>query len=299
MQIVTYGILLFIVLAVASFGGMFSERSGIVNIAINGMMIGGGLVYWLLSMKVDLSPWYSQVGAYLLVGMSGFITGGLFGFAAIKLKADHVIAGTAINMLLAGISLFLVSYYGTTKQLLPQEMAGASNLKTEFKSIFGVILFLGITLLLIGWVWISFTPWGMRLKASGENPQALDSQGINVIKTRYIGLMISSFLGSIAGAMFIQINGTFRGNVGGLGYVALAILIAGQWNPLIIVGASVAFGLLYSLGTNIAVYEKALSDIQPLVKTLPFVLALGTLVLTSKNSRAPKAAGVAYDKSKR
>ena len=139
----------------------------------------------------------------------------------------------------------------------------------------------------------------MRLKAAGENPQALDSQGISVTKTRYIGLLISGGLGALAGAMFIQLQQQFTGGVSGLGFVALAILIAGQWNIFYISISAFVFGMLYSVGTNLSAYFIDLDSIQPLIQATPFILALVVLIITSKKSLAPAAVGIAYDKSKR
>jgi len=302
MIILTTGIILSFILMIGSFAGMFSEKSGIVNIAINGMMIGGAVIYWILSKGLDLSSGGMQIVAYLISFISGMFIGALFGFATITLKANQVIAGTAMNLLFAAIGAFLYIYFdGSTTSLLSQQPAVITSNRFDFTFIFGVIMLISIIVFIVSFIFMKYTPWGNRLRAAGENPSALDSQGISVTKTRYVGVLVSGALASLAGAMYVQTIGSYNGTVAGLGFVALAILIAGQWNPIYILIASFVFGLLYSTGINLtAVYNiKSLTTIEPLLQAIPFILSLVTLVITSKRSRAPKAAGVPYDKSKR
>lgn len=302
MIIVTFGILLAIVLAVGATSGLFAEKSGTVNIAINGMMIGGGLIYWMLTKEFEMKGWMQLVG-YIISILGGIVIGGIFALATITLRANQVIAGTAMNLLFGGIGLFIWKYKGGTNtqslNYTQLRFGGESTSTSDFTYIFGLILILGIMIILISFLWLKFTPWGLRLKSAGENPQALDSQGISVTKTRYVGLLISGGLGALAGAMFVQLQQQFTGGAAGLGFVALAILIAGQWNIFYISISAFVFGMLYSVGTNLSAYFIELDTIQPLIQTTPFILALIVLVLTSKKSLAPAAVGVAYDKSKR
>ena len=300
MQILTIGIVLGLILMVAALSGMFSEKAGIVNIAINGMMIGGALIFWLVQQKMNIESTGMQIVGYLIAMTGGLVIGAIFGFATITLKANQVIAGTAMNLLFAAIGLFLYKYMGAQKVALIDGKSGAlSEVPTDFKYIFGIVMLISLVVFIISYVWIKFTPWGLRLSAAGENPQALDSQGISVKKTRYYGVLISGVLASLAGAMYIKTVGIFHGNVAGLGFVSLAILIAGQWNPIYIFISAFSFGLLYSTGLKITAYDKSLSSVQSLIQMLPFVLSLSALIITSKRSRSPKAAGVPYDKSKR
>ncbi|WKX02255.1 ABC transporter permease [Candidatus Mycoplasma mahonii] len=302
MIIITTGILLAVVLSIAATAGMFSEKSGTVNIAINGMMVGGALVYWLLSKSFDLKGPMQIVG-YLIAMLSGIIIGGLFGFATITLKANQIIAGTAMNLLFGALGLFMWKYKGGTisspMNFVQWRVGGEKYLTSDFNYVFGLILLIGILVTCFSWAWLKLTPWGLRFKAAGENPQALDSQGINVVKTRYYGVLISGVLATLAGAMYAQVNKQFDGNVAGLGFIALALMIAGQWNVIYIFVAAFAFGMLYSVGQNIAVYQKSMQTYQALIQIIPFIISIGILVATSKKSRAPKAAGVAYDKGKR
>lgn len=303
MIIITTGIVLSLILMIGALSGLFSEKAGIVNIAINGMMIGGAIIYWVMSKNYDLSSWGMQIVGYLTAFIGGIAIGLLFGFATITLKANQVIAGTAMNLLFAAIGAFLYIYLdGPSTSLLKQAPAAIGKTQLDFTYIFGVILILATIIFVVTFVFMKFTPWGLRLKAAGENPSALDSQGISVSRTRYVGVMISGALAATAGAMYIQTLGSYGGNVAGLGFVSLAILIAGQWSPLYILISAFGFGILYSAGINLSVlypHSESIQTYRPLMQAAPFILALVALVVTSKRSQAPKAAGIAYDKSKR
>lgn len=292
-------IILFIVLMFASLSGLFAERSGTVNIGINGMMLVGSLSYWFIQKAIPSEHGLFQI-VYLLISiLSGVITGLLFSFAAISLKANQIISGTAVNMIAAAISMLLLGNVTASDRLILKPEWAVSTDSSKLNHIFSLPVFLGIIVLIIAFISLKYTAWGLRLKTAGENPHALDSKGISVIKTRYIGIIISGILASIGGAIFVQERAVFSGNVQGLGFVGLTILIAGQWKIHWMLLAAITFASIFSVANNLQIIKPSLSEIKPLMQTIPFVLSLAFLVIFSKKSLAPAASGVAYDKTKR
>ena len=293
-------IILFLILMFASLSGLFAERSGTVNIGINGMMLVGALTYWIFQKAFPSKQGATQILYFLIAMLSGIFTGLIFSFSAISLKANQIISGTAINMLAASISLFLIgTVTGPEKLIPPQSEWVFTTDSSKLGHIISLPVFLGILILLISFISLKYTAWGLRLKAAGENPHALDSKGISVIKTRYVGIIISGMLASIGGAIFVQEQGVFDGNVQGLGFVGLTILIAGQWRIHWMLLASIIFASIFTIADNLQIINASLSEIKPLMQTIPFVLSIAFLILFSKRSLGPAAAGVAYDKTKR
>ena len=292
-------IILFIVLMLASLSGLFAERSGTVNIGINGMMLVGSLTYWLIQRAFPGNNSLFQVLYLLIAILSGVLTGLIFSFAAISLKANQIIAGTAINMVASAISLFILGRTTGSEKMISSPEIVLSTDSTKLSNLISLPLLFGVLILIISFVALKYTAWGLRLKAAGENPQALDSKGISVIRTRYIGIIISGMLASFGGIIFVLNRGVFSGNVQGLGFVGLTILIAGQWKIQWMLLASLVFSAIFTVADKLQTIQSSLSRIKPLMQTIPFLLSLLFLVLFSKRSLAPAAAGVAYDKTKR
>ncbi|MBR4992768.1 MAG: ABC transporter permease [Lachnospiraceae bacterium] len=335
--------LLFMVpLMIVALAGVFAERSGIINLALEGIMIFGafiGVLFVRIMQEKEVfeaakaaGKWGSlqlfEILAMLVAGLAGAIFSLLLAFAAINLKADQTIGGTALNMLAPALVLFLVRIMVNQNTLMMAKGDAASWFMIK-KSTFGIdkktdIGFLGETLInkvylatyiciliyVILAVILYKTRFGLRLRSCGENPQAADSLGINVVKMRYIGVVISGFLAGMGGFVYAltSSNCSANGDVAGFGFLALAVMIFGNWKPLNIAGGALLFGLFKCIAACYStldingdgVFWLAEIGISTHVyRLLPYVITLLVLAFTSKQSRAPKAEGIPYDKGKR
>ena len=329
-------------LMIVALAGVFAERSGIINLALEGIMIFGAFIGVLFvrnmqSMQAIANAyankqWLTLQGLELLAMLVAAALGALFSlllsFASINLKADQTIGGTALNLMAPALVLFLIRILANqnTLQMATGDAASWFMLK---KSTFGIpknqdIGFLGetflnkvylatyvcILLFIILSVILYKTRFGLRLRACGENPQAADSLGINVYKMRYAGTTISGALAGMGGFVYAltTTNCTANGDVAGFGFLALAVMIFGNWTPLNIAGASLLFGLFKCIAAAYSsldlngdgVYLLAQLGISShLYRMLPYLVTLVVLAFTSKKSRAPKAEGIPYDKGPR
>lgn len=304
-------------LSLVAFGGMFSERSGIVNIALEGLMLFGafGAMLFISMNQIagsTMSPQLMYILAMLIASATGVAASLLHAFASINMKADQVISGTAINMLAPALIITLartwqesglqqVTVYDAFKFDVPLLKDIPILGELLFQNVY-ISTYIGIVLLIILAIILNKTSFGLRLRACGENPQAADSSGINVYKYRYAGVIISGALAGVGGFLAIIVTSpTLDGTVNGYGFLALAILIFGQWKPSKIVIAAVFFAILRTLS---AVYDSvgflnSLGLPGDVYRMLPYIVTLVVLAFTSKRSRAPKAAGVVYDKGLR
>lgn len=267
---------------------------------------------------ITTCPQLATAAAVLVSAFAGMVYALLLAFASIRLKADQTIGGTALNMLAPAFAIVLtwaVQGQGQTTILIPtwvritQESVGLA-LPEGFWSTF---LFksmylttpLSLALLLLSWLLLYKTRLGLRLRSCGEHPQAADSVGINVYRMRYIGVVISGFLGGIGGIAFTVAAGSgFQSGVAGYGFLALAVMIFGNWKPLPILGASLFFALFKIIGSYSGSIPwlpdlSGLKSAEYIYLMLPYIVTMIVLVLTSKKSRAPKAEGVPYDKGAR
>lgn len=302
--LVKYTLLYGIVLMLVALGGMFSEHSGVINIALEGIMVIGGLGGVLaVAMLPNTLPAFAIVAISIAVAaLSGMVFSLLLAFASIHLKADQTIGGTALNMLATAISIILAKNFNgsTSSKIDYTNNAFLFNIGGLELSVF---VPLGIVLLIISYVVMYKTRFGLRLRACGEHPQAADSVGINVYKMRYSGVLISGFLGGIGGLAYIIPSvqtWNFEVGVAGTGFLALAVMIFGQWKPVHIFGAAMFFAVFKSLA-NIA-DATVLSQLgwsSNIYNMMPFIASMVILAFTSKNSMAPKAEGVPYDKGSR
>lgn len=300
-----YTLLYTVVLMLVALGGMFSERSGIINIALEGIMVIGGLIGVI---AVKLMPAGAGVLSVVLVSVlaaaiAGMLYAALLAFASINLNADQTIGGTALNMLATALAMVIAKGFN-----------GSASAKLDYNNRpfvydFGgltvnAFLFIGVALLLLSYFVLYKTRLGLRLRACGEHPQAADSVGVNVYKMRYIGVLISGALGGIGGMAYIippVSSWNFEVGVSGAGYLALAVMIFGQWKPFRIFFAAVFFALFKSLA-NIASSIPLMVELgwtQNMYNMIPFIASMIILAFTSKKSRAPKAEGVPYDKGSR
>ena len=329
-------------LMIVALAGVFAERSGIINLALEGIMIFGAFIGVLFVRSVQTMPifmnafrsgnWLTLQGLELLAMLTAALMGALssllLSFASINLKANQTIGGTALNLMAPALVLFLVRILANqnTLQMATGDAASWFMLK---KSTFGIpknadIGFLGETFLnkvylatylcILLFVVLSIllykTRFGLRLRSCGENPQAADSLGINVYRMRYAGTTISGALAGMGGFVYAltTTNCTANGDVAGFGFLALAVMIFGNWKPLNIAGASLLFGLFKCIAAAYAsidingdgVFALAQLGISShLYRMLPYLVTLVVLAFTSKKSRAPKAEGIPYDKGSR
>ncbi len=301
-------------LTLVAFGGLYSERSGIVNIALEGIMVFGAFIgiYFMVSMQSagHDGQWLYFV-SILVAGVAGLLFSLIHAFASINMKANQVISGTALNLLAPAIALFFIKMiYGGEDIIfkdgyLVQSMGFLSDIPVLGEILFTksyMSTFYAVIFLLIAGVVLYKTKFGLRLRACGEHPHAADAAGINVSKMRYYGVGISGLLAGMGGIiMIVPIDVAFRGTASGYGFLALAVLISGQWKPMRIIIIAMFFGFMLNLS---GAYDKIniLSQMDlpdKVYSMLPFFMTLLLLAFTSKNSQAPRAAGEPYDPGKR
>lgn len=329
-------------LMIVALAGVFAERSGIINLALEGIMIFGAFIGVLFVRNMQSIPFFAEAAANkqwltlqmleLLTMLVAAIMGGVFSlllsFASVNLKADQTIGGTALNLMAPALVLFLIRILANQNTLTMATGDAASWFMIK-KSTFGIdkktdLGFLGETFInkvylatyvcIILFIVLSIilykTRFGLRLRSCGENPQAADSLGINVYRMRYAGTTISGALAGMGGFVYAltTTNCTANGDVAGFGFLALAVMIFGNWKPGNIAAASLVFGLFKCIAAAYAsidingdgVYLLAQLGISShLYRMLPYLVTLIVLAFTSGKSRAPKAEGVPYDKGSR
>jgi general nucleoside transport system permease protein len=290
-------------LLLAALGGMFSERSGVVNIALEGIILFGALAAALVTYYVELpvitrTPgaivWYAPWLGVLAAMVVGAGVGWVHAVVSIRYKADQIISGVAINLMAIGVpAVVLTGLFGnsatsaTIANRLPRWGEGAFQ--------FSPLVYLAFLLVPITWFVLFRTPFGLRLRAVGEHPEAADSVGISVARMRYAGVMLSGVLAGLGGA-YLSIGG-FNQFItemsGGRGFIALAALIFGKWHPLGVLGATLLFGAFQALETQLGGGQLLPPTV---VQSLPFILTM--LVLAGFVGRAipPKAIGKPFEK---
>ena len=303
--LIKYTLLYGIVLMLVALGGMFSEHSGIINIALEGIMVIGGVagVLTLTMLPASLPSWLIVVIAVVVAALAGVIYSLLLAFASINLKADQTIGGTALNLLATAVAVVIAKNFsdsGSAKLNYSNKPFLFSIGKLELS----IFVPLGIILLIISYIVLYKTRFGLRLRACGEHPQAADSVGINVYKMRYAGVMISGALGAIGGLAYIVPpvqTWNFEVGVAGAGFLAMAVMIFGQWKPTRIALAAILFGFFRALGNVYSGFDvlQALNLPSSVYNMLPYIISLVVLAFTSQKSRAPKAEGIPYDKGQR
>lgn len=300
-------------LLLVALGGMFSERSGVVNIALEGIMIIGAFtgIFFISRFGNLFSPTTTLFIAIIISALSGLIFSLLHAYASINMSADQVISGTALNIFAPAFAIYV-----TRAIQVVQQISFVNNFRIESVPILGnipiignllfknayITTYLGFIILALSWFALYKTRFGLRLRSCGEHPQAADSVGINVYKMRYFGVAISGALAGIGGLVFVIPTSTnFNATVAGYGFLALAVLIFGQWKPIRILYAAFFFGLMKTLASAYSGIP-ILSNLpisNSVYKMIPYITTIIVLAFTSKNSQAPKASGLPYDKSVR
>lgn len=304
-------------LLLVALGGMFSERSGVINIALEGIMLIGAFIGTLCVSFVQgsgMSPQMILLIAMVVAAVAGVIYALFLGIAAIHLKADQTISGTALNMLAPAIMLlvckmaFMSDGVTTNVAFYIQKIPVLGDIPLIGELFFQktyLTVILGILLLVISTIIFYKTKFGLRLRACGEHPQAADSVGINVYKMRYAGVILSGIFGGIGGFFYAVsiMDGNSNGHTGvaGFGFLALAVMIFGQWKPLSIALAALFFAFLRTIAYSVPLipFLANLGMDNAIYKMLPYIATMVILAFTSKKSRAPRAEGIPYDKGQR
>lgn len=300
-------------LLIVALGGMFSERSGVVNVALEGIMTIGAFcsILFIYLFQNTLSGQLLLILAILVAAVSGMVFSLLHAFASVNMKADQVISGTALNMFAPALAIFVarmifgvqqISFVNTFRITEVPLLSKIPVIGDMFFKNAYITTYIGIAILVVATIVLYKTRFGLRLRACGEHPQAADSMGINVYKTRYAGVLISGALGGIGGLVFVVPTSTnFNATVAGYGFLALAVLIFGQWNPMRILYASIFFGFMKAIAAAYSgiPFLAGLNIPSNVYKMVPYIATLIVLAFTSKKSQAPRASGVPYDKGAR
>ena len=299
------------VLILVALGGCFSERSGVINLGLEGIMVMGALGGALAMKYMAGMPGVVIVLATILISaLFGLIYSLLLAVACINFKADQTIIGTALNLLGTAAATVIVKAVNTAAN--PDDVSSNVQYIASKKSLivnlggfeFNWFMLVAFLLLVISYILLYKTRFGLRLMACGEHPQAADSVGINVYKMRYAGVMISGVLGGLGGIVYITAGVSewkFENGVAGFGFLALAVMIFGQWKPIRIALAALLFGMFRALSNVYSGFDflTALNIPSTVYNMMPYIISLLVLTFTSKNSKAPKAEGIPYDKGQR
>lgn len=303
-------------LLIVALGGLMSEKSGVTNIALEGLMLLGAFVgIWVIrELQNAANPLPMQL-IYFIGIVVGGIVGGLFAMthavASIKFNADQIISATALNLFAPAFAIYTArSIQGA------QQIRFAAAFRIEKVPLLGDIpligelffqktylsFFLAIGILAFIWILLYKTKAGLRIRAVGENPQAADAQGINIYKVRYLSVMASGILAGIGGVIFVvTTSASFDATVAGMGFLAIAVLIFGNWHPGRILLSAIVFGFFRTVASAYSSVDflRNLNLPREFYQMTPFVITLIVLAITSRNSRSPKALGEIYEMGKR
>ena len=300
------------VLILVALGGCFAEHSGVVNLGLEGIMVMGALG-GALTLKYLPQTLPALVIVLLVIVAStvcGVLYSTLLGFASINFKADQTLVGTAMNMLAAALATVIVKSINMAEN--PDDVSSTVRYVANKKALivnigsfqFNYFMLVALIALILAYIVLYKTRFGLRLMACGEHPQAADSVGINVYKMRWAGVLISGMLGGIGGIVYITAGVSewkFEVGVAGFGFLALAVMIFGQWKPINIGLAALLFGFFRALSNVYSGFDflAALNIPGTVYNMMPYIISLIVLAFTSSNSRAPKAEGIPYDKGSR
>ncbi|WP_075980865.1 ABC transporter permease [Bacillus massilinigeriensis] len=299
-------------LVFTALGGVFSERSGVINIGLEGLMIFGAFVAIVFNLTFadtlgDSTKWVALLVAAIIAGAFSLI----HAVASISFRADQTVSGIAINFLALGLSIFLVKkWYGKgqtdviTDRFYKTDVPILSDIPIIGRLLFSNVYytsFIAIGVAILGWYILYKTAFGLRLRSVGEHPMAADTMGVNVYKMRYLAVVISGFLGGLGGAVYAEtITMNFgHATISGQGFMAMAAMIFGKWHPIGALGAALFFGFAQSLsivGSSVP-FLKDVPDVY--LNIAPYVLTILALAGFIGRAEAPKADGVPYIKGQR
>ena len=309
--LIQYTIVFTSVLLLVALGGCFSEHSGVINIGLEGIMVfgalGGALV--MSSIPAGTSAFLIVLLTILAAMAMGMLYSLLLAVAAVNFKADQTLVGTAMNLLGTAAATVIVKAINTSvNPNNPSSPLQYIGTKKAFLLVdgyeFNWFMPLALCLLILSYVLLYKTRFGLRLMSCGEHPQASASVGINVFRMRYAGVMISGLLGGLGGLVYITAGVSewkFENGVAGFGFLALAVMIFGGWKPFRIALAALLFGFFRALSNVYTGFDllKQLNLPSNVYNMLPYIISLLVLIFFSKNNAAPKAEGVPYDQGSR
>jgi len=278
---------------IAATGGMICERSGVVNIALEGLMSIGAMTAAVIHVLLESKTGFSIPLALFLSALSGCLFSLIHAFASITLKADQVVSGTGINLLANGLTIFVCQLVFRMDRSMNYRM----GMRSGFFGIYPTV-WIALAILAVSWFALYKRPWGLRLRAAGEYPQAASAAGADVIKIRYAAVLISGLLAGLAGGCIVltqDIQFTVS-TINGKGFIALAAVSFGRWMPLGILGSSFLFGVSSSLAVNIINIKSLHKLPSEVFSMMPYLITLLTLVIFSGKDHAPRAAGQPYDR---
>jgi simple sugar transport system permease protein len=270
-------------LIIAGIGGMFSERSGVINIALEGMMLLGAFFGVVITYYVG-SPWLGILGAMAVGGLLGVV----HGIVSIRYKANQVVSGTAINILAGGLTIYILrvlfNVAGTTPAVTKLPTWGP----------FSPIVFLALLLVVLSHIILFYTPLGLRIRSVGEHPKAADTVGINVYGIRYLCVIISGCLAGLAGAYLSlgELDVFVKNMTAGRGFIALAAMIFGKWTPIGTFGASILFGFADALQMRL----QGIGIPSQFIQMIPYIFTMVALVGVIGRAVPPGALGEPYEK---
>ncbi|MGB9178115.1 MAG: ABC transporter permease [Pyrinomonadaceae bacterium] len=276
-------------LVLAALGGLYSERSGVINIALEGLMLAGAFTAAAVTHYAN-NPWLG-----LLAGIcAGVLLASIHAVLCIRFRADQVVTGAGINILMIGLPAFLSGALflssGSTPQIPKEQLIPVTPIIIAF------------TLVLVTWYVLYRTPFGLRLRAVGENPEAADAAGVSVKRIRYTGVLISGALAAIGGAyLSIGQSSLFTRNMtSGRGFIALAALIFGKWRPVQTMLACLLFGFTEAIAIQLQGVKLPSGEEIPnqFIQIIPYLLTIIVLAGFIGHSRAPRALGLPYQKEK-
>lgn len=306
-------VIFFVPLMIVAIGDLICERSGVLNMGLEGIMVFGAFcgIIFIRVVQDSMPSGLCMMLAILVSMISGMLLSALHAFAAIHLKAEQTISCTAINTFATAFGLFFGRILTGSEKVIFKNTFRIDKVPVLGDlPVIGPILFqkcyittfLGIALLLLATFFLYKTRLGLRMRSCGENPQAADSVGISVFKMRYLGVLASGAFAGLGGLAFIiPTTLTFTSNVSGYGFLALSVVVFGRWKPSGICLGALFFGITKTLGSAYSVipflYDLGIPE--AFYKMLPYVATLIVLAISSSNSNKPAVAGVPYDKSKR
>ena len=312
MLLIQYTLIFASVLILVALGGCISEHSGVINLGLEGIMVMGAMGGALAMRYLPAgSPAFVIIlGVILAAALVGMLYSALLAVACINFKADQTIVGTALNMLGVAAATVIVKAINTAAN--PDDVSSVIQYATPKQALliniggfeFNWFMVVTVIALVLVYLMLYKTRFGLRLMACGEHPQAADSVGINVYKMRWAGVLISGVLGGLGGIVFITAGVSewrFEYGVAGFGFLSLAVMIFGAWHPVKIALAALLFGMFRALSNVYMGFDFLASlDIPSQVyNMLPYIISLVVLAFTSQKSRAPKAEGIPYDKGAR
>lgn len=309
--LIQYTLIFASVLLLVALGGCISEHSGIINLGLEGIMVVGALGGALVMRSLGTTSAVVMVlAAMIAAALAGMLYSCLLGVAAIHFKADQTLIGTAMNLLATAAATVLVKAMNTA--------ANPDNHSSEIEYVaarkmfivningfeFNWFMIVAVIAVITVYFLLYKNRFGLRLMACGEHPQAADSVGINVYKMRWCGVLISGLFGGLGGLCYILAGVSlwkFENGVAGFGFLALAVMIFGQWKPTRIAIAALLFGLFRALSNTYTGFPFLVSLNLPgnVYNMMPYIVCLIVLAFTSKASHAPKAEGIPYDKGSR